>query len=208
MWNPRVEAILAERRAAAAPQQAESTRATSGYAGANNRPAKPDRQRQSQQQAGSCTGANRANCKAGACSLQRQSQLQSRVPAPVEPEPTTAPAPAPVELTAEFRNVPTTHNGSDPFTMELHFSEDIPELGYRTVRDTALEATNGRITKAKRHTSGSNQAWNITVQPASRQAVEIGLYRQRPDCTAAGAICVDERMMSSNLFKADCIHAD
>ena len=110
-------------------------------------------------------------------------------------------APAPAALTAEFRNLPLTHNGSDPFTLELHFSEHIPELGYRTVRDTALEVTNGGITKAKRHTSGSNQAWIITVQPASRQAVVVALPATA-DCDDTGAICsADGAKLSSNLSR-------
>ena len=85
--------------------------------------------------------------------------------------------------------------------MEIHFSEDIPELGFRTIRDTALEVTNGRITRAQRMTKGSNQGWVITVQPASRQAVEIELS-PTTSCTATGAICsADGAKLSSGLLR-------
>ena len=169
-WNPRVEAILAARRAATAPQQAQGPPTSTS----TPVPATPE---------------------------------PTTVPATPEPtatptpEPTSAPAPAPAELTAEFHNVPTTHNGRDTFTLELHFSENIPELSYRTIRDTALEVSDGRITKARRYANGSNQAWIITIQPASRQAVEIELS-PTTSCTATRAICsADGAKMSSSLFR-------
>ena len=168
MWNPRVEAILAERRAAAGSTEAVP---------ATTVPATPE---------------------------PTTAPAPDPTPEPAAtPEPTTAPpqlVSSTIELTAEFRNVPTTHNGRSTFTMELHFSEDIPELGYKTVRDSVLQVSNGRITKAKRHTQGSNQAWTITMRPASRQAVEIELSATI-NCNDTGAICVDNRMMSSSLLR-------
>ena len=179
MWNPRVEAILAARREAAGSTEAVP---------ATTVPATPE-----------------PTTAPAPEPTPEPAATPEPTPEPAAtPEPTIAPTlldPVPAELTAEFRNVPTTHNGRDSFTMEIHFSEDIPELGFRTIRDTALEVTNGRITKAKRQTKGSNQGWVITVQPASRQAVEIELS-PTTSCTAAGAICsADGAKLSSGLLR-------
>ena len=183
MWNPRVEAILAARREAAGSTEAVP---------ATTVPATPEP-----------TTAPAPEPTPEPAATPEPTPEPAATPEPT-PEPTIAPvqtAPVLAELTAEFRNVPTTHNGVDSFTMEIHFSEDIPELGFRTIRDTALEVTNGRITKAKRHAKGSNQAWVITVQPASRQAVEIELSATT-DCTDAGAICsADGAKLSSSLLR-------
>ena len=187
MWNPRVEAILAERRAAAAPQHAQGPTSTPEPVPATIEPT-PTREPAATPTPEPTTVP--ATPEPAATPTPEPTQEPAATP-----EPTIAPAPVLVKLTAEFRNVPTTHNGIDSFTMELHFSEDVPELGYKTIRDSALRVENGRITKAKRHAKGSNQAWTITVRPASRQAVEIELPATA-DCTATGAICVDERMMS------------
>ena len=92
-------------------------------------------------------------------------------------------------LTAKFRNAPSTHNGTSEFTIELHFSEHIPGLSYRTVRDSALRITNGQITRARRYVGGSNQGWRITIQPTSQQTIEVKLP-PTTSCTAAGAICL------------------
>ena len=121
--------------------------------------------------------------------------------APPTPEPTPEPTsePAPTPLTAEFQSVPANHNGSDAFTLELRFSEDIPDLGYKTVRDHVLQLTNGGVTQAKRMTKGDNQAWRITVQPsASDETVAVELL-PTTDCDASGAICVGDRKLSGNI---------
>ena len=63
--------------------------------------------------------------------------------------PTSTPAPPPpASLTAEFRNAASAHDGRNKVTVELHFSENIPELSYKTVRDSVLRITNGRIVHA------------------------------------------------------------
>ena len=121
--------------------------------------------------------------------------------APPTPEPTPEPEPADPALTAEFHNVPLSHNGSDAFTLELRFSEDIPDLGYRTVRDRVLQLTNGGVAKAQRITKGDNQAWNIMVRPTASGMMTISLSAT-VDCTAAGAICIDDRKLVSNIATA------
>ena len=120
--------------------------------------------------------------------------------APPTPEPTPEPTsePAPTPLTAEFHGVPASHNGSDAFTLELRFSEDIPDLGYKTVRDHVLQLTNGGVTQAKRMTKGDNQAWSITVRPTASQTVTVQLLATT-DCADTGAICVGDRKLAGNI---------
>ena len=118
--------------------------------------------------------------------------------APPTPEPTPEPTPSPIPLTAEFQSVPASHNGSDAFTLELRFSEHIPDLGYRSVRDHVLQLTNGGVTKAQRMTKGSNQAWRITIRPTASQTVTVQLLATT-DCDASGAICVGDRKLTSNI---------
>ena len=104
-------------------------------------------------------------------------------------------------LTAEFRNVPTTHDGVSKFAMELHFSEHIPGLSYQAVRDSVLRVTNGQITGARRYTGGSNRSWTITVQPTSSQAIEVSLP-QTADCQVSGSICLADGTRLSNSLTA------
>ena len=90
-------------------------------------------------------------------------------------------------LTASFGNIPEDHDGSTPFTFDLHFSEEI-RIGYQTLRDTSLEVGGGTVMRAKRQTKGSNIAWTITVEPDTDGDVAVALPADRA-CGAAGAVC-------------------
>ena len=133
------------------------------------------------------TGANTAT----------QTAMRTAPPTP-EPTPAPPPAPTPTPLTAEFQSVPASHNVSDAFTLELRFSEHIPDLGYRAVRDHVLQLTNGGVAKAQRITQGSNQAWRITVRPTASETVTVQLLATT-DCDATGAICVGDRRLAGNI---------
>ena len=105
------------------------------------------------------------------------------------------PAETPVDLlTASFANVPADHNGGN-FTFQLTFSENV-DAGYARIRDHALTVTGGSIASASRTTQGSNQGWNVEVDPTGNGSVTITLP-ETTDCNAARAICTDdERMLS------------
>ncbi len=182
-WNPKVKRILAERRAAAAataPQQAQSATQvpptpTATVVPPTSTPVPP---------APTATPVPPA---------------PTATPVPPMPTPTAVP-PAPL-LTAAFHNPPSSHDGTTKFTLELHFSQDIPGLSYKVVRDSVLRVTNGKITYARRYTSGSNQAWTITVQPTSQQTIGVELSATT-NCAATGAICLaDGTKLSSGLLK-------
>ncbi len=93
--------------------------------------------------------------------------------------------------------MPASHTGED-FAFGLAFSEEV-EVGYVTLRDTAFVVTGGEVSQAQRQQQGSNQAWNITVDPDGQGAVTITLP-ETIDCDAVDAICTgDERPLSHSL---------
>ena len=99
----------------------------------------------------------------------------------------TAAVAAATPLTASFSSVPEAHNGTDDFTFELRFSEEVA-VGFATLRDDAFEETNGAVAKAQRLTQGSNIGWRITVTPDGNADVTVVLPATS-DCGADGAIC-------------------
>ena len=98
-------------------------------------------------------------------------------------------------LTAELKDVPASHNGSNAFTFRIAFSEDI-DVNFKTLRDHSLEATNGSVTKAKRVDS-RNDLWQITVKPSSNADVTVVLAADRA-CDVEGAICTGRGGRLSN----------
>ena len=94
-------------------------------------------------------------------------------------------------LTASFAGVPAEHDGASGFSFELRFSENFPgRFGYKTLRDEALQVTNGRATGAKRAVAGENRRWTIEVRPTSPGDVTVTLPAAT-DCAAAGAVCTE-----------------
>ena len=117
--------------------------------------------------------------------------LTSTATTPVAAQPAETPA---VLLTASFANVPADHNGSN-FTFQLSFSENV-EAGYARIRDDAFTISGATIANASRITQGSNQGWNVEVDPTGNGSVTITLP-ETTDCNATGAICTDdERKLS------------
>ena len=107
------------------------------------------------------------------------------------------PEPLP-DLTAEFENVPASHDGNSRFTFGLTFSEEFP-LSFRTLRDHAFDVTGGAVRRARRKRQGSNLRWTITVEPDSDGAVTVVLPGTG-NCNASGAICTrDDRPLSHSL---------
>ena len=94
-----------------------------------------------------------------------------------------------VLLTAAFANVPADHNG-DNFTFQLTFSENV-NAGFAQIRDHAFTVDGGSIANAYRQTQGSNQGWNVEVDPTGNGSVTITLP-ETTDCNASGAICTED----------------
>ena len=112
-----------------------------------------------------------------------------------EPEETTE---GETPLTVSLEATTESHNGTDAFTFELRFSEEV-KLSYVTLRDHAFTVTGGTVNRAKRMTQGSNIGWTITVTPDSAAAVTVVLP-VTTDCDADGAACTaDGRKLSNRL---------
>ena len=91
-------------------------------------------------------------------------------------------------LTASFHNVPAGHDGSTRFNVELHFSENIDWLGYRSVRDAFFDVSGGRIVKAQRLAAGKHRKWLVSVKPTSTADIVV-TTRATASCDAAHAVC-------------------
>ena len=98
-------------------------------------------------------------------------------------------------LTAEFREAPQSHDGTNPFEFRIAFSEAI-SVSFVTIRDHALEVTGGSVTGAWRVDS-RNDLWGIRVQPDSDADVEIALPANRA-CDTQGAVCTEDDKALSN----------
>ncbi len=99
-------------------------------------------------------------------------------------------------LTASFSGMPLAHRG-EAFTFTLNFSEDVDRLGIMRVKE-AFDVTGASVTKAKRHTRGSNESWMITVEPSSATDLVTITLPETTDCNASGAICTSDSRPLSN----------
>ena len=107
--------------------------------------------------------------------------------------------PPPPPLTATILDNPSSHDGSNPFTFELRFSENMESFSYSTLQDHALTVTGGTGLKVRRLEAGKNVRWEITVTPSSNADMTIALPITT-DCSVQGAICTsDGRKLSNRL---------
>ena len=102
-------------------------------------------------------------------------------------------------LTAAFEGLPATHDGDSTFSFRLAFSAVI-SVSYTTVRDASFQVTAGEVTAARRVDSRSD-LWQITIDPASDEAVTIRLP-ETTDCDASGAICTSDGRPLSHALSA------
>ena len=98
-------------------------------------------------------------------------------------------------FTARFGALPQSHDGSDAFTFELHFSEAPEGLSYSTVAGGLLDVTGAAVTKARRLTAGSNLGWEVTMKPS--QAGDIGIRLPARACTETNAVCAGGRALAN-----------
>ena len=105
--------------------------------------------------------------------------------------------PSPLYGGFDSSTAPAGHNGSDAFTLQIHFSEE-PRLSYAAVHDHVLTVTNGDVTAVQRTTPGKNIRWEITLQPDGNDDVTVVLP-PTTDCSAQGAVCTAfGKMLSTN----------
>ena len=103
------------------------------------------------------------------------------------------------ELTAEFRDMPETHDGESAFTFRVAFSEDIG-ISFQALREDAFTVTGGRVTGGGR-VDDRRDLFEMTVEPDSGGDVTIELAAGR-ECATSGAICTkgeNRRQLTNSL---------
>ena len=95
-----------------------------------------------------------------------------------------------------FTQLPASHDGSKAIVFRITFSDTF-EMDFRTLRDHALEATNGEVRRAKRVNKDSNLKWEIRVKPEGTDDVVITLPATE-DCADDGALCTSDGRMLYN----------
>ena len=95
-------------------------------------------------------------------------------------------------------NPPEAHDGRDAFSLRLLFSEEV-DLDAATLRDHALELTNGTISSVTRVTASSSRSWDLVVQPDGSGEVAIVLAAGL-NCGLPEAVCAaDGRQLLNRL---------
>ena len=101
-------------------------------------------------------------------------------------------------LTARFESLPTGHDGTTAFAVQLAFNEPI-WLTEAVMRTQALTVTGGRVTSARR-VNGRSDRWEITIQP---DANDVGIsLLPTTSCNANGAVCTQDGHALSNGLSA------
>ena len=80
-------------------------------------------------------------------------------------------------LTAQFTNVPASHDGAAGFTFNIVFSESV-WVGYGFPRNDMLMVTGGTVTSAH-WLDRTTKKWAVTIRPDSQGAVTVVLPKER-----------------------------
>ena len=105
------------------------------------------------------------------------------------------PETGPSALTARFKGMPETHDGSRAIRFRVAFSENIG-ISYRSLREDAFTVSGGRVTGGKR-VDGRRDLFEMTVRPETDGDVSVALPAER-SCGVSGpresgAICTKSR---------------
>ena len=104
------------------------------------------------------------------------------------------------QLTAEFSNVPASHDGSE-LTFNVTFTPE-PSLSYATFRAHAFSVVSGTITKAYR-TKDGDEEWAIRVVPdldsdENPAGQSPSCFRPPPRASSQSAVCTSDNVPLSN----------
>ena len=105
----------------------------------------------------------------------------------------------PVPLTAQFRGVPESHDGTSEFSFEVLFSEPV-RVGYAVLKNQSFAVTGGTVEKARRALDENgvrrHDLREIHIKPNTQGDVTVVLAGGRA-CGTTGAICTaDEKVLS------------
>ena len=100
-------------------------------------------------------------------------------------------------LTAEFENLPSSHDGSAQFEFNVRFSEVI-QSSRRTLLDHSFDITGGTINDVRK-INNDKAHWKIKITPDGNENVVIVLEANRA-CSVTGAICTSsEKRLTTRL---------
>ena len=105
----------------------------------------------------------------------------------------------PRPLSASFHSPPAEHDGTNPFEVRFHLSEEPAYVSYRTVRDALFTVTGGRMANASRLNPGKNRSWKLTVQPNGNGNVTLSMNPTTACDTPPGLCTTDGRMLGGGL---------
>ena len=108
----------------------------------------------------------------------------------------------PVPLTAQFRGVPESHDGTSEFSFEVLFSEPV-RVSYLVLKNHSFAVTGGTVEKARRTRDENgvvrHDLRKIHIEPNTQGDVTVVLAGGRA-CGTQGAICTaDEKVLSGTL---------
>ena len=93
-----------------------------------------------------------------------------------------------VRPTAEFQNVPKSHDEATTFKVGLRFSGAPAGLNAQQDATSVLEVTGGSVTGARESSKGANPDWEVTVAPDSMGDVTVRVPVRA--CSEANAVCI------------------
>ena len=143
-------------------------------------------------------GTITSNASGAAAALEHTAAARAALPTAKSPTAQSKEAEAEDEAdrpTAQFADLPQSHDGTTAFTVELHFSENIAGLSYTTVGGGLLDVTGATVTGARRLNPPSNQSWEVTVKPTQDSDITITLPARA--CTETNAVCVDSEPLAA-----------
>ena len=136
--------------------------------------------------AGSSTGGTQSKCPS---STNRGNGTTTRTDDPETETPSGKAKAAPAPLTARFENAPSEHDGSNPFSVDIVFSEAPKGMKNRTLK-RALSVVGGTVQKVRR-IGGDKAHRTVRIGPAGTGDVTIALA-PTTDCGATNALCTND----------------
>ena len=104
-----------------------------------------------------------------------------------------------VPFTAALEGLPASHDGSSAFTVTLRFSREPDALSYRDIEAGLVYVRGATLTRVRRSSPGSDQAWALTVTP--NQTGDVVLRVLPRSCDNTLAFCSDGQPLSDSVFE-------
>ena len=103
-------------------------------------------------------------------------------------------------LTATVHDKPSSHDGSNSFTFELRFSENIEGLSYKTLQEHALTVTGGTLAQGAEAGGGQERPVGDHRPTVLKRRCDHRVARHHGLRRPTGAICTgDGRKLSSRV---------